>query len=229
MESEHEVEAAEMAEQEEGEAMMESAFAAAGLAVPPVECQWVLGHSEWEKFCVATLAQAGIQIEMAQRAEGFDGTEDFFLAVQIVSERDFEGRMTNQDHDAISLIPSKYCLGLSVKLGNQFAWKVSIDEKLPERTFRGIRKRTGRAGAAVGTVTIHNQHTHEIVVLDEIVGSLKTTVALGQTITINLLYELGADGSVVMGADGFPTIAQRRVDMTFLNKHLTTGQVCSVL
>ena len=80
-------------------------------------------------------------------------------------------------------------------------------------------------------MTIHSRSTYELAIDcdDHVRGAgVRTTMAVGDMVAINVMFARDESGHVVIASDGHPIVAQRRIDMSFFNRYCTTMQVCSM-
>ena len=186
-----------------------------------------LGMEDKDWFVHNVLSCAGITVECLGGAQE---EEMKYIAVQIVDELDL-----NRAMDATSLQEIRYCdmddmLGLQVKLSGQCKWKVSILEENVEQHGIGQAGRAarGRAAQAAKATSIENLHCYEIsVVVPSGGGGAKCTVAFARDITINIYFKYTENLNVrsSIWKNDLPVIQQRRIDMLFTNKYVTSVQV----
>lgn len=219
-----------MTETEGSVSVLDDAFTRSQLPTRAPSLSEPLGSDSWDMWANHMLMRAGITVErVGTPAYGNEVDIPMHTSVQIVSDKLMDRAMENDTLERISFCGNDEAVGLQVKLNNAYGWKVTTLTDIPDPgTTAGSRSTRKRAVAEESTV-VQSRNLYEIVVdcsTDEALTDLRATVAMALIITINIAFKKD-DGKPVIHEDGYPEIAQRRVDVVFANKHVVTTQVCS--
>ena len=210
--------------------VLDSAFLAADLP-KATHSDYSLGSDEWDRHIGQHLKHAGVTIEqVGSPAFAVEAEQALHVSTQVVSETNINAAMQKTEVEDISFAENTEVLGVSVKLNNAYAWKVTIEDVVPDRaTAASRRPKRGRQAADQGKTTVQSYNLYEIVVncSDTEECHLRATVAAAQLITINIMFAVDSKGDVIINSDGYQEIGQRRVDVIFTNKHVVTTQVRS--
>ena len=187
-----------------------------------------LGMEDFDWFVLNVLMNAGITVECIG-AGAVEASK--YQAVQIVDEHDFNAALKVTDLDRIAFCDQEDMLGLQVKLSGAWQWKVTVVEDNNE--FHGgqsARSARGRVGGSVKTSSFENLHVYEIAaVVPPGSGGVKCCAAFASSITINIAFKTKIDSvhsvEIAVWQKGWPAIAQRRIDVVFANKYMTSVQV----
>ena len=215
---------------EGGVSVLEEAFRLSDLPKLDKRPEFVnpLGMEEFDWFVLNVLSSAGITVECIGAAAG---EVEKYQAVQIVDDHDFNEAFKETDLERVKFVDCEDMLGLQVKLSGAWHWKVTVVEDNKEfhlgHSARAVR---GRAGGPIKTSSFENLHVYEIaaVVPPGNSGAVKCCAAFAGMITINIAFKTNEDAHGVQSAvwnAGYPATSQRRIDVVFANKYLTSVQV----
>lgn len=208
--------------------VVDEAFERSGLVPPPGDATTPFGFQPIDKYTYELLVLAGITVELLQQPGDLQSDGDpLYQVVQIVDESDMDASLEASTAGSISWFGHEDSLGLQVKLSASCSWKVTIKEELPIRRAGSAPARK-RALVDSTSTQVFSNHSYEILFKesDPVPNpAMKTTIVNSSMISIVVTFKRSRDGGIVNDVDEFPAIDQRRVDVFFTNKHLTTMQV----
>ena len=225
-----------MAEEAEALSYMEMAFDRSALPRPKSDPfqENPLGASDFDWFIFEQLANAGISVEMVREA----ADESLYESVQIVDEIDQRELLKIRDEFMLNLASPTDMHGLQVNLNGAHKWKVTIANE----NFSQHSPPSRRAGRARGTTvaetkstTISNANIYEVAVPVPEAG-MRCTAALARNIIITIAFKR-VETRTTSGRGDYeeaiwdennklPMVAQRRIDIVFLNQYASSVQVC---
>ena len=208
---------------------IEPAFAKSGIPTPELDQNhsWY-SMDPWEKFIASTLERAGVKMEMLKQPAGDMSTNPPLSAVQIVSDDVLKEQLRVSELPDIQFVGYEDMHGLQVKLNGAYSWRVTVSDKKPTHTKKVAgTSRAHRSSAADTQTIILNHCIHEIATeLED--GELGTMAVWSRNITINILFNVDElTGKTELKAD-FPELQQRRIDVGFVNQHLSVMQVHAI-
>ena len=185
-----------------------------------------LGNEYWDNYVFKTLADAGIDVQVVKPSS--DVNEVRHSSVQVVSDLTIASEMRNCDMKKVRFADSEDMLGLQVKLAAGYQWKVSIandNQECHSKRSVGAKKRS-TSQEAKGSTAFTSHNLCEIAILDPTHG-MRCTAALAMVITIYIAFKTKDDegGEALLTKENFHHVLQRRIDVTYINKHLCTTQV----
>ena len=212
-----------------GFSICEEAYDRAALPRP-----WVsesgLGTSPLDLFIGGILQSAGITVEVMKKHAGEEGTA-LYQAVQILEKHDIVDMMKVTDPNMITYEEKDNMLGIQVVLLDNCTWKLTVVKENKEvhvvEAARTTRKR--RSSDAFDSTTFSTNSLYEIFVDVPDVG-LRYTTVVSKLVTINVAFKRKDMTSFnqpesVWASDGSPRIAQRRIEVCFMNRNVFACQV----
>lgn len=176
------------------------------------------------------LVSAGITVELLDE----DREEAMrYHAMQIVTKNTLDYALEVNDSRKIKLADKDEMLGLQVKLCARHKWRITVVDKNLEHHVTHATGRRSRSITEQKSTIIENKTVCEILRFAP-KGDLKCTAAYMHNVTINIAFktssdldDAGANAESIWGENGWPLIAQRRIDAVFSNRFLIACQVCS--
>ena len=179
-----------------------------------------LGPSEWHRWVQKVLSTAGIEVRCLTMGNIHEGAT---IVTQIVSDEFYADAMKwHEEGEPHHATDENNFVGVQVKLRHEHTWLVKFTDALPppaKKRERGGQRRQSRSSQDVYN-EVSSDHTYEIIVPFG-TGLLFACAARPETITINVLFK----GWTQEGDERVPQVGQRRIDVTYVNKHLNHSQV----
>ena len=216
-----------------GFSICEEAYVRAVLPRP-----WVsesgLGTSPLDLFIGGILQSAGITVEVMKKHAVEEGTA-LYQAVQILEKHDIVEMMKITDPNMITYEERDNMLGVQVVLLDNCTWKLTVVKENKEvhvlEAARSTRKR--RSSDVFDSTTFSTNSLYEIFVDVPDVG-LRYTTVVSKLVTINIAFKRKDRTAFnqpesVWTSDGPPRIAQRRIEVCFMNRNVFACQVSATV
>jgi hypothetical protein len=216
-----------------GFSICEEAYVRAALPRP-----WVsesgLGTSPLDLFIGGILQSAGITVEVMKKHAVEEGTA-LYQAVQILEKHDIVEMMKVTDPNMITYEERDNMLGVQVVLLDNCTWKLTVVKENKEvhvlEAARSTRKR--RSSDVFDSTTFSTNSLYEIFVDVPDVG-LRYTTVVSKLVTINIAFKRKDRTAFnqpesVWTFDGPPRIAQRRIEVCFMNRNVFACQVSATV
>jgi hypothetical protein len=193
-----------------------------------------LGTSPLDLFIGGILQSAGITVEVMKKHAVEEGTA-LYQAVQILEKHDIVEMMKVTDPNMITYEERDNMLGVQVVLLDNCTWKLTVVKENKEvhvlEAARSTRKR--RSSDVFDSTTFSTNSLYEIFVDVPDVG-LRYTTVVSKLVTINIAFKRKDRTAFnqpesVWTFDGPPRIAQRRIEVCFMNRNVFACQVSATV